>query len=232
MTSAVEVWMLSLPLSQAWKQLALSWLDDVERGRYADFTHEPAAERFLAGRGLARTALSRMLQRPPESIRFTLSAQGKPFLPDQSAAFSLAHTGSLVCLACGAVRRIGIDIEDAERVIQAEAIVSRFFTSAERERWQSLPESERRRAFFRIWTRKEAYLKGTEEGIAGLQRIEVDVRPDNRHPYLSYDGDAQVTKNWWCAEIEPSPGVLVAVAVDGLETEVHRHQLSISTPTD
>jgi len=98
--------------------------------------------------------------------------------------------------------------------------VSRSFVSAEQDRWQQLPESERASAFFRIWTRKEAYLKGTEEGIAGLARVEVDQRCGVRRPWLSYDGVAAVTANWWSAEAEPIPGCLVTVAVDGPESEL------------
>ncbi len=46
-------------------------------------------------------------------------------------------------------------------------LAKRFFSPPEQVLLQSLPESERTRTFYQLWTAKEAFLKATGQGISG-----------------------------------------------------------------
>ncbi len=84
---------------------------------------------------------------------------GKPYFKEVPIQFSVSHTGSLwVCLMDE--DPVGVDIQQM-RKCRSEKIAGRYYTPDEREYMEAMGES----GFFRIWTRKEAYVKFTGEGI-------------------------------------------------------------------
>ncbi len=89
---------------------------------------------------------------------------GKPVVKDRPyIQFSLTHTGKWAVCAAD-ICAIGADAE----TIQGDrmGIAGRFFTAEEQKSLLSLPSQEERdRAFTCIWTRKEAFLKYTGEGL-------------------------------------------------------------------
>ena len=61
---------------------------------------------------------------------------------------------------------IGVDVECTTREVETSDIVERFFAPAEREVWQDIPPVESNAAFYRAWTRKEAYVKARGDGLS------------------------------------------------------------------
>jgi 4'-phosphopantetheinyl transferase len=60
----------------------------------------------------------------------------------------------------------------------ALAISERFFSAAEREALRGYPPSERDQAFFRCWTRKEAFIKALGDGLHfPLDAFDVSLAP-------------------------------------------------------
>lgn len=101
-----------------------------------------------------------------------LGEHGKPYAED--VYFSLSHSGSIVAIAVDDVE-VGMDVEqiaDESRLKIAE----RFYHPHERETVRKAADQPR--AFTRIWTCKEAYLKMTGEGIsADLTAFDTDAPP-------------------------------------------------------
>lgn len=91
---------------------------------------------------------------------------GKPYLADHAFLFNLSHSGDYVF--CGVSKQeIGVDIQK----IQGECrmrLAKRFFAVPECQALEACrDEEQRRRMFFHMWVRKEAYGKLTGRGIAG-----------------------------------------------------------------
>jgi 4'-phosphopantetheinyl transferase len=102
---------------------------------------------------------------PASALRFAADANGKPFLPDcPDLAFNLSHSRKDLLLAVGKTGPLGIDIEYAIAPAPLEAAAVAF-SPAEQHTLAALEEPERSAAFYRIWTRKEALLKGRGEGF-------------------------------------------------------------------
>ena len=79
----------------------------------------------------------------------------------------------------GAPGGIGVDIEAERNLSDLEAVARRFFARDEVQRLEALPGAERRKAFFECWSRKEAVLKATGEGISeALPHLSVAFGPD------------------------------------------------------
>jgi len=125
-----------------------------------------------------RIALGMHLDRPPESLAFALGPGGKPELTGpagRDVRFSLSHSGDRCVIAVSAEGPIGIDVEEIREVPELAGIVRSRFAPGEAAEILALSGGQRLHAFYRCWTRKEAYLKATGVGIGGdsLQRVEV-----------------------------------------------------------
>ena len=142
-----------------------------ERERAARFAAQRERNRFVAARGLLRAILGSALGADPQAVEFLYDAKGKPSLGGAPALsglqFNLAHSGGLAVFAVAHGRKVGVDVEQLRPVPELSHLVERYFSTAERAEMKRLAGEEELRGFFRIWTRKEAWLKATGEGITG-----------------------------------------------------------------
>jgi 4'-phosphopantetheinyl transferase len=80
---------------------------------------------------------------------------------------SVSHSGELTLVAVASGRTVGVDVEETRSGRRLQPIADSRFTRAEAAALRALAEGERDAAFYRLWVRKEAYLKAKGEGIAG-----------------------------------------------------------------
>jgi 4'-phosphopantetheinyl transferase len=112
-------------------------------------------------------------------------------------------------------REVGIDVEQMRPTIDAASIVDRYFSAGERATWHSLPEHARLAAFFRCWTRKEAYLKARGIGLAsGLDRFEVSFAPGEPARLLQRD-PTDSDAPWHMYDVSPGGDYAAACVVEG-----------------
>src|SRR5262249_20133919 len=138
-----------------------------EKERAARFHFEHLRSAFIAARGVLRCLLGGYLNRHPGRVQFRYGARGKPALePDAGIEFNLAHSGGLAVLAFASGCPIGVDLEQIRPIPELREIAARFFCAEEAAEIASLPSGERQRSFFRCWTRKEAYIKATGDGLS------------------------------------------------------------------
>ncbi|UTF59718.1 4'-phosphopantetheinyl transferase superfamily protein [Gilvimarinus sp. DA14] len=141
----------------------------------AERFNSPAAKlRFLAGRLMCRTLLSRELSLAPADINIAISDQGKPILDHSGGVhFNLSHSGDWLALGISCCGPLGIDLEQAQKKRPWLAIAKQFFTSAEVEKLSFLNEAALEREFYRLWTLKEAFFKARGTGLAeGLAKVD------------------------------------------------------------
>ncbi|MFF9345285.1 4'-phosphopantetheinyl transferase family protein [Streptomyces sp. NPDC014773] len=199
-------------------------LDVRERQRVALFASETDRRRFTVAHGAKRTLLGRVCGLPPDDLGFGEGPEGRPFLsaasrPAASGAgpvdFSLSHSGSWALL--GILRgggRIGVDIERVREDLEFRAVAGRFFQPAEARRLRLGHPGDRAREFFRLWTRKEAFLKvhgrrlGELAGVTGTPPA-VGGGPET----LWFAGEPASLATGW--EVAAPPGYTAAVAVTG-----------------
>lgn len=187
----LEVWQAQLSrVEHQWPRFesALS-ADEVDRA--AGMRRESVRLRYIVGRGLLRSLVAERVGLSPAAVRFVYGDSGKPFLDPSQAdrigrplVFNLSHSADRIVVAlwvptewdapCSPDAGIGVDLEWAGRPCHVEAIVRRFATLAERREFASLPPRERRLAFFRWWTRKEALIKAAGASLSqGVGSAEV-----------------------------------------------------------
>lgn len=162
----VRIWSISLDASAASVTAYGLTLAEDEANRARRFWVERDRRRFVVAHGALRGILATYLDLDPAHVRLTRDARHKPMLrhAESRLQFNLAHAAdvALVAVSCG--RAVGVDVE-AVAAVEVDAVGARFFSEGERRALSSLRVEERERAFFRIWTLKEAYAKATGAGL-------------------------------------------------------------------
>lgn len=141
--------------------------------------------------GALRYLLGSYLDSHPASIRFIHGSRGKPALASAAALqFNITHSGALAAVALTTECPIGIDVELIRPVSDMERIAGCFFCMEEAEEIMSLPPKERDRAFFRCWTRKEAYVKAIGYGLStplDCFRVTLEENTPARSVHIGHD---------------------------------------------
>ena len=113
-------------------------------------------------------------------INFDQTENGRPHLPgspDIYFSFSSCRLGFLG--AWSATHGIGVDLEDQTRALETVEFARHFFSAAEAELVNRPGGPASLRAFFCLWSLKEAALKSIGEGLPfGLDKFEFELEPD------------------------------------------------------
>ena len=156
-------------------------------------------------------------------MNFDLSANGKPRLSRELGSsdveFNLSHSNELALLAVARGRELGVDVEHVREQFEFQEIAERFFTAKEVAAMRSLPAELQRRAFYKCWTSKEAFLKAKGTGLSGaLDEVEI-----------SLDSDEQVritakVPNWWLIDLPPIEGYEAALVLANASAPIDCYQ--------
>jgi 4'-phosphopantetheinyl transferase len=224
----VHIWRASLDQPE-WCQTQFgATLSPDEQSRAERFHFDVHRQRFIVGRGILRNILGRYLGKEPRELEFCYSDRGKPSLTgsNSSVCFNLSHSQSLALYAI-ARRPIGIDLEYIRPLDDALKLAQRFFSPREYALIESLPPNQKQKAFFDIWTCKEAYLKATGEGLAGLGQVEVSLTPGGT-PELHLIGENSPPQqnHWFLQPLTPDPNYAAAVAIAGQSQLNYWHWLN------
>lgn len=158
-----------------------------------------------SGRAFAAEVAARYFDAEPE---VAIHATGKPFYNDRPGCFfSASHCGD-TCLMVLAPLNVGADLEKTTRVRPFQEIAKRYLHPTEEARIASAGDSVAS-VFYRIWTRKEAILKMTGEGLSGRLGA-FSVLDDN--PVI--DGRAVVVQT-----LEAGPWMLSIAAEKGVRVK-------------
>lgn len=147
----------------------LSTLSPDERARAARFRRPEDRTRSIVSRTALRDLLARYVRAAPAALRFAAGPHGKPMLApgftDSPPGFNVAHSGRVILLAFAACA-VGIDVEQLRPDVEIEELARRFFAPEEVAAVHATPGARRVEIFFRIWTRKEAFLKAHGAGLS------------------------------------------------------------------
>jgi 4'-phosphopantetheinyl transferase len=203
--------------------VAVDVLDASEQHRAARFLFDRDRRRFIATHVHLRTVLGRVLGQPARSLRFESSTHGKPHLVDApiDARFNLSHSGERALIAIALRREVGVDIETTHWAETLE-LASRFFAPRETATLRALPSNQRQAAFLRCWTRKEAFIKATGDGLSfPLDRFEVSLADEyERQQLLSYNGEDDPLQRGRIVSLPTDAGYTAALAAEAGEWTV------------
>lgn len=137
-----------------------SVLAESEIAKSSRFFKQEDRENYIIRKYALRLLLSKFLGQPPAEIKFHQQANKKPAVA--GLQFNTSHTKGGIAIAISEAP-IGIDIEYLNPDFEYHDILQQCFNPAE----LSFIEmgADERLNFYTLWTRKEALLKATGEGL-------------------------------------------------------------------
>jgi 4'-phosphopantetheinyl transferase len=211
----IHVWRAAL--TQTPQRLARleALLSDDELQRAARFRFEDGRAHYVTARGILRALLGGYLGRDPRGLAFTYGPNGKPELMGHEAPrCNISHSHGTALFAMALNRRVGVDLERVRSNVEDMAIAERFFSPAEAAALRELGPTERLQAFFRCWTRKEAYIKAKGGSVAMLTN-RFDVSVDESPALLTTRDDPADAARWTLRDIPMDSEYAAAVAGEG-----------------
>jgi 4'-phosphopantetheinyl transferase len=220
LSDEVHVWCASLDMTTPHMRHLQDTLSADELERASRFHFAKDRRRFVVGRGVLRSLLGWYLGVEPRQLCFSYGVYGKPALVPTSGearlCFNVSHSHELALYAVTYGREIGVDIEHIRANVACEEIAERFFSPRERALLRTLPTHLKDDAFFRCWTRKEAYIKARGEGLSlPLDQFDVAFAPGEPAALLATRWAPHEASCWVLRELTPGPGYAAALAVGG-----------------
>ncbi|MEV3853815.1 4'-phosphopantetheinyl transferase superfamily protein [Streptomyces sp. NPDC050095] len=218
---SVDLWLLAVPgpgTAVPAREYAL--LDGAERRRARGFATPGGRDRYVRAHLLLRHVLARYVEPDAAALRFGRELpHGRPVLRGLSFAphFSLSHSHGLAAVAVASAA-VGVDVQRICPPGTVEACLSRLHP-IERAELELLGPAERTRAFSRLWSRKEAYLKGLGTGLS---------RPP-RADFLGDTDRASRPPGWSVRDVPAPSGYAAATALRA--EEPHRVTVRTAPPT-
>ena len=215
----IHIWCVVLYRSASQIHNLAQTLSDSELQRAERFHFPRDKNSFIIRRSALRTILSRYLKVAPDLVQFSYGPCGKPEIANflSTLCFNSSHSQGLALYAVTRHRKIGVDIEQIRPLPDIESIAERFFSEQENAAFKAVSAEQKLAAFFNCWTRKEAYIKATGDGLSfPLDRFSVSLTPGEPAQLLNVDGERTAPNLWYLKSLVPTPNYVAAIAVEGL----------------
>ena len=197
-------------------------LSSDERERAERFHFERDRKRFVTARVFLRRILGTSLGVEPNRVSFEYGPFGKPALgeelKDSSLRFNVSHSHGCAIFAVTHGREVGVDLEFIRPLDDLLHLADQNFSVHENTMIRSLPDQDQRRGFFDCWTRKEAFLKATGDGLSfPLDKFDVSLLPGQGRRSLNLRGIPAEETAWTLISLETDPAYAAALVVKGRE---------------
>lgn len=199
-----------------WRSILCS--DELARATRFHFARD--RQNFTATRALLRIILASYLSCEPATIVFVYTERGRPLIStqhgDTGLQFTVSHSGARALLAFAKSRQLGVDVEQIRSNLDCHAIARRYFSPAEQKALSTMSSAELFTAFFRCWTRKEAYVKARGLGLSfPLRDFDVSITPKEKNALLGTRPNGAEARLWSLCDLDIGEGYAAALSVEG-----------------
>ncbi|BBM82484.1 4'-phosphopantetheinyl transferase family protein [Candidatus Uabimicrobium amorphum] len=157
-----HVWYISLQASTHDLSYFSQLLNEEEKKRAAKFHFEKHRIHFTVARAVMRILLGKYLNKEAREVQFYYQERGKPYV-QELIHFNISHSGDRALFAVNKNYELGVDIEFMRDNVSCEQIATRYFSQTEI--IELAKTTNKKLAFFRGWSRKEAYIKAIGDGL-------------------------------------------------------------------
>ena len=175
------------------------------------------------------------IERRRATVRFArrreilASLRAGPNEPLGPPRWSSSSRHGLGLLAVSSGPRVGVDIEASSEIPDPVRLATSIATDDEAIAMDAATPSERADQVLHLWTRKEAYLKATGEGVgSGVRHVRV---PLGRHAWeLAFQPNAPHGATWRLYDLDcPRPGYAAALVVELVPAVPRAPHVTITT---
>jgi 4'-phosphopantetheinyl transferase len=225
--SEVQAWQMKLDFQNLPYAMAYETLSPAECERAQRFHFEQDRQRFVLTRAVLRILLGKYCGCVSQDVCFSYLAHGKPVIDNDGIQFNVSHTHELAVLAFAATVPVGIDIEYLQRELDYQQLAKRYFSPEEIKAMEAAAEDNHKRIFLELWTRKEALLKATGEGISRtLNQLDVTNQILSYQPKGAASGATE--SNWNFHALSLDANYVGSLVVGGRQLVVSQLEIALS----
>jgi len=160
---SIIIYSVNISLNASLLPYANTVLSVDEQRRVDSYHHEHDRSRFIISRIALRMLLAKQIGIKAADITFDEGESKKPYVSNAISTpvcYNVSHSGDLIVIAIASTP-VGIDIEHIKQGFDIAGIVTSCFSVVE----QKYVAQSGILSFYTLWTRKEALLKATGNGI-------------------------------------------------------------------
>lgn len=217
----VHVWVARLDEIARQGESLKETLSEEESKIAGRFYFEQDRIRYVTGVGVLRSILGFYLSTDPGKIEFGREKRNKPVLSGKFARinFNMSRSKGLAIYTFAGHRSVGVDVEEIKPMRDMDGIVRCFFAPGEIQFYAGLPATARTETFFRCWTRKEAFLKATGDGLfRPLNSFSVSLLPYAESHVMDAAGNHPMAPRFLLRDLRIEKGFMATVAVEGFKS--------------
>lgn len=211
----VHLWQVNLKTLSFYPKDISKTLSPEELERANKYKFIKDQELFILRRYLLRLILSQYCHCQPHQMIYRYNSCKKPLIniPEfKKIKFNMSYSYDLLLIGLCRQNDIGVDIEKVREISDLENIASENFSHHELEYFNS--QLNKTTSFFKIWTRKEAFIKAKGKGLYyPLKSFSVEVDPSESYEHLLNHTHPLESKLWRTADLNTSDGYVASMAV-------------------
>ncbi len=239
-TGTFDLWEIDLarPISESDRAM----LSAEETAKADRIIVEPKRRQSYRARSELRRILALYLGGDPRELCFVYGEHGKPALalgPRGEPAplcFNLSHSGDVALVGVIHERprlQLGVDVEEARPGREFASIAESFFAADEVAVFRRIPAAEQQAAFYRAWTRKEAYLKAIGTGLSfASTAFSISYGRDDEPRLLRTERPGDEVRRWRMLDLPCPAGYAAAACWDGEALALRRFYAPHSEPRE
>jgi 4'-phosphopantetheinyl transferase len=164
---AIHVWTHSIHFDDPFLREAPYLLSQEETARAQKYHFEKDRRVYESGHVFIRKILAHYTGLDASGLLLSPIVNQKPRLENSPfhIYFNISHSGSKILVAIGFNSDVGIDVEKVIPDFDMDGFAEANYHPNEQDHFKSLGNDEETDYFYTVWTRKEAWLKLTGEGV-------------------------------------------------------------------
>ena len=222
--NTVHIWTINFLVSEDAFSRYHNLLSDDEKERANKFKFYKDKRCYVVTKGILRLLSATYLTKDAKDIKFEYGKYGKPkFKTETNLNFNVSHSGDIAIIGFVYDHTIGADIEKIKNDFDTFEIAANFFSKKEIATLREIPKSHQYLAFYRCWTRKEAFIKAKGSGLSfPLDQYSVSLNTDLKAELLETKWSTKEKEHWYYHSFIPDSNYIAAVIVD-TQIEVFKH---------
>jgi 4'-phosphopantetheinyl transferase len=217
----IHVWKASLDGWATHLDKFYDYLSPIEKERADRFRFIEHRQRFICAHAVQRLILGAYLSQAPGKNEIQIDASGKPKIEAEPGSrkrplyFNLSHSDGFLLLSVANDLETGVDLERVRSEYDEKVVSSHFFAKSEQSWIESMPEEQRKLAFFQLWTCKEAVLKAEGEGIrVNLGEVQIEFEESMEKAYCKLTDKNNQKRSWAIHLFSPESEYTAALAFE------------------
>jgi len=214
--NTVHIWSINFVVNEDEFNTYHDLLSADEKLRASKFKFYKDKRCYVVTKAALRLLSGAYLSTDAKDILFEYEAYGKPkFKHQTNLNFNVSHSGDLALIGFVYNHTIGIDIEKIKNDFDTFEIASNLFSKQEIDALRKIPEEEQYRAFYRCWTRKEAFIKAKGSGLSfPLDEFAVTLDNDLDADLIWTKWDINEKRQWQLTSFIPFKDYIAALIND------------------